>query len=251
MLQPQHTRRYRHNRRTPRPMGSVMGRGMLRQCFVSTLVVAIACLDTAVANALLPSASALESQAQAEFAKVGTAVRERLEREAAGDVIGARIAAQVANAHRYRFLDIKRELSRLHSTSVASASVEAPRNPFLPDASFLAPSASFLVRAAAMTIERQEAVVRVAYPAWDMYRPHESGDPAGATARDSLRESRASAAAPMGRAGDMYSDGVAKPASSDRGAAATDLSAAAFPRESPREPFLVYRERFAASNTRE
>jgi hypothetical protein len=229
-----------------------MGKAMVRQRFFSTLVVAIVCLESAVANALQPSALALESQAQAEFAKVGTAVRERLDREAAGDLIGARIAAQDAEAHRYRYLDIKRELSRLHSPSVASTSVAASRNPFLPDASFLAPSASSPARGAAMTIGRREAAVRVAYPAWDMYRPHESEDPAGADERDSLHESRATpAAAAMGRAGDMYTNGVAKPASVVRGAAATELSATAAPGESPREPFLVYRERFAASDTRE
>jgi hypothetical protein len=55
----------------------------------------------------------------------------------------------------------------------------------------------------------------------------------------------------MGRAGDMYTNGVAKPASSERGAAATDLSATAQPGESPREPFLVYRERLAGGDTRE
>jgi len=71
-----------------------------------------------------------------------------------------------------------------------------------------------------------------------MYRPHESGDPAGTDTRDSLHESRATpAAAAMGRAGDMYTNGVAKPASGERGAAATELSATAAPRESPREPF--------------
>jgi len=229
-----------------------MGKAMVRQRFFSTLVMAMACLGSAVSNALQPSALALESQAQAEFAKVGTAVRERLDREAAGDLLGARVAAKDAEAHRYRFLDIKRELGRLHSPSVASNSVAAPRNPFLPDASFLAPSASSLSRYAAMAFGRQEAAVRVAYPAWDMYRPHESGDPAGSDTRDSLHESRATpAAAAMGRAGDMYTNGVAKPASGERGAAATELSATAAPGESPREPFLVYRERFAASDTRE
>jgi hypothetical protein len=229
-----------------------MGKATVRQRFFGTFVVVTACLEAVVANALQPSALALESQAQAEFAKVGTAVRERLEREATGDLIGARVASQDADAHRYRFLDIKRELSRLRSPSGASPSVAAPRNPFLPDASFWAPSASSPARGAAMTIGRQEAIVRVAYPAWDMYRPHESGDPARMDGRDSLHESRvAPAAAPMGRAGDMYTNGVAKPASGERGAATTNLWATASLGESPREPFLVYRERFAASDARE
>jgi hypothetical protein len=229
-----------------------MGKAMIRQRSFSTFVVVIACLEAAVANALQPSALALESQAQAEFTKVGGAVRERLEREAAGDLIGARNAAQDADAHRYRFLDIKRELNRLHSPSAESPSVAAPRNPFLPDASFSAPSVSSPARGAAMTIGRQDKVVRAAYPTWDMYRPHESGDPAAADGRDSVQESRATpAAAAMGRAGDMYSNGVAKRKSGELGAAETNLSATGSPGESPREPFLVYRERLAVSGTRE
>jgi hypothetical protein len=231
-----------------------MGKATLRQRFSSTFVVVIACLGAAVANALQPAASALERQAQVEFAKVGAAVRERLDRDAAGDLIGARIAAQDANAHRYRFLDIKRELRRLHALSVAPPSVAAPRNPFMPDASFLAPSTSSTTRVAPVTTAgRQDAVIRVAYPVWDMYRPHESKDPAGTDGQDSLQESRATpVAAPMGRAGNMYTNGVAKPASGERGAAATDhLSASASPGEPPREPFLVYRERLAGSDPRE
>jgi hypothetical protein len=228
-----------------------MSKAMVRQRFFSTLVVAIACLDAAVANALQPSASALEQQSQVEFAKVGATVRERLEREAAGDSIGARIAAQDADAHRYRYLDIKREISRLHSASVAFPSVKVLRNPFLPDASFWAPSASSTTRVAPVTAGRQDAVIRVAYPAWDMYRPHESRDPAGTDGAEPHQESRAKpAAAPVGWAGNMYSNRVAKPTSGDRDAA-TDLSVSASPGEPPREPFLVYRERPADSDTRE
>jgi hypothetical protein len=228
-----------------------MGKAMGRQRFFSTLIVAIACLDAAVANALQPSASALDSQAQVEFAKVGAAVRERLEREAAGDSIGARIAAQDADAHRYRYLDIKREIGRLHSASVASPSVEALRNPFLPDASFWTPSASSMTRVAPVTAGRQDAVIRVAYPAWDMYRPHESRDPADNDGAEPHQESRAKpAAAPGGWAGNMYSNGIAKPTPGDRDAA-TDLSVNASPGEPPREPFQVYRERPAGNDTRE
>jgi hypothetical protein len=228
-----------------------MGKAMVRQRFFSTLVVAIACLDAAVVNALQPSASALDSQAQVEFAKVGAAVRERLEREAAGDSIGARIVALDADAHRYRYLDIKREISRVHSASVASPSVEALRNPFLPDASFWAPSASSTTRVASSTAGRQDAVIRVAYPAWDMYRPHESRDPADTDEAVPHQESRAKpAAAAVGWAGNMYSNGVAKPMSGDRDATPGFLVSAT-PGEPPREPFLVYRERPAGSDTRE
>ncbi len=229
-----------------------MGKAMVRQRFFSTLVVVIACLEAAVANALQPSASALESQAQVEFAKVGAAVRERLDREAAGDAIGARIAEKDADTHRYRFLDIKRELSRLHPPPAASPSVAAPRNPFMPDASFFAPSASSTTRVAPVTAGRPGAALRVDYPAWDMYRPHEPRDPAGTDAAERHPASRATpAAAPVEGAGDMYSHGVAKPPSGEAGAAATDGSASASPGEPPREPFLVYRERPAGSGSRE
>jgi len=152
-------------------------------------------------------------------------------------LIGARIAAQDADAHRYRFLDIRRELSRLHSPSLASPSVAASRNPFLPDASFLAPSASSPARVAAMTIGRREAAVRVAYP---------RGTCIGLTNRRTQRERTGGIRSknrgdtrrgPMGRAGDMYTNGVAKPASGARGAAATDLSATASPESRPASRF--------------
>lgn len=212
-------------------MGSGMGKAMVRQPFFCTLVVAIACLESAVASALQPSALALDSQAQAEFAKVGTAVRERLEREATGDLIGSRVAAQDAEAHRYRFLDIKRAISHLRSPSLASPSVETARNPFLHDASFLALSAS-PTRGAPMTVGRQEAVIRIGYPAWDMYRPHEVRDRAGTKGAEQHPESGAiPAESSVEWPGDMYSSGVTKPTAGDRAAVASDLSASTSPGE--------------------
>src|SRR5208283_243858 len=184
---------------------------MVPQRSFSTLIVAVAVACLAAAHASPPSATALESQAQTEFAKVGAAVRERLDREAAGDWIGARIAAKDAEAHRFRFLDIKRELSRLHPPSLAPPSVEAPRDPFVPDASFFAPSASSAIRVAPVTAGRSDAVIRVEDPAWDMYRPHESQDSAGSYGAQRPASRATPAAAPVGGAGDMYSPGVAKP----------------------------------------
>jgi hypothetical protein len=228
-----------------------MGKARGRQRFVSSLVVAIAFLEAAPADAAPESISALEAQAQAEFAKVGAAVRERLDREAAGDRIGAHIAAQDAQAHRYRFLDVKRAISRLQSPSLASPSVEASRNPFSPDAAFLASSASPILGAPRM-IGRQEAVVRAEYPSWDMYRPHEVQDRPGTQGADEHPESRVTpAGAAVGWARDMYSKGVTKPVAGDWAAVPTEPPASNSPGEPPRVPFLVYRERFAGSDSRE
>ena len=118
-----------------------MGKAMLRQRFLGAIAVAITCLDAVLATASPPSISVLEQQALAEFSKAGDAVRERLAREAAGDLIGARIAARDGDTHRYRFLDIQRELRRLHSRAAPTPSVAASRSPFSPDPSFLVPSA--------------------------------------------------------------------------------------------------------------
>jgi hypothetical protein len=227
-----------------------MSKPILRQRFVISLIVAIACLGAAPANALPESASALESQAQAEFAKVGAAVRERLDREAAGDVIGAHIAAQNAQGFRYRFLDIKRAISRLRSPTLASPSVEAPRNPFLPDAAFLASSGS--QGRGAPPVGRQEAVVRAEYPSWDMYRPHDVRDRGGNQGVDQHPEWQATPAA-VAVAGlkDMYSHGVMTPTAGQAAAVATDLPTGRSPAEPPREPFLVYRERLAGRDSRE
>ncbi len=223
---------------------------MVRQRFSSPFVVGIACLGAGGADAAQPSAAALETQAQGEFAKVGTAVRERLNREAAGDLVGARIAREDADAHRYRYLDIQRAISRLSSPSVASPSVAAPRNPFLPDASFLAPSASS-ARGTRRAAARQDSGFRPTYPAWDMYRPHAVPDLTGTDGADQPQESRAGAEAPAGRSGDLYLKSAAKPEFGERAATATNGSATASPEDPPREPFLVYRERLAGSGTRE
>ena len=226
---------------------------MVRQRFVSALVVAIACLDAALANASQPSASALEEQAQAEFAKAGTAVRERLDREAAGDLIGARIAAQDAEAHRYRYLDIKRELNRQHSPSLASPSVEAPRDPFLPDASFLAPSASSRLGSRPMTAGRPErGYSRRHTPRGTCIGLTKCGPSGRPKARNSTKNrGRHPLRRPWDGPRTCTQHGVAKPTSGDRGAVATDLSASAPSGEPPREPFLVYRERLAGSDSRE
>jgi len=224
-----------------------MGKAMLRQRVLGAIAVAITCLDAVLATASPPSISVLEQQALAEFTKAGDAVRERLAREAAGDLIGARIAARDADTHRYRFLDIQRELGRLHSRAAPTPSVAASRSPFSPDPSFLVPSAD----SSAPKPERNEPLMgRVSRPAWDMYRPHELPDSPGV--RDGAgqnQESQVPGAA--GRAGDMYSGGLARRLADKEVAATDDRSGIVSSGEVPREPFLVYRARSTGSVVRE
>jgi hypothetical protein len=219
-------------------------RGRLR--LLGTRILAAGCLLSAVAAVAQPSAATLEEQARAEFAKVGFAVRARLEREAAGDWIGARIAAQEADAHRYRFLDIKRELNRLHSAppaSPASPSVEAGRSPFLPDDSFSVPSAPLATQATATTVDRQEPVKSVAYADWDMYRPHEVRDRARRDAAEHSPGTGASRTELPERAGDMYSKKASRPISGRPDEETTEkLPDGLSSQELVRAPYLVYRE---------
>ena len=222
-----------------------MGQAILRQRFLGAIAVAIICPDGVLATASAPSISALEQQARAEFTKAGDAVRERLARETTGDLLGARIAARDADAHRYRFLDIRRELGRLQSRTTPTLSVAASRSPFSPDPSFLAPSPG---GPPPITQRKEPLMGRLLYPAWDMYRPHELPDSAGVRDREQQEEFRVSGAAR--RAGDMYSNGLT------RRVADTELAADGPParvslRDLPREPFLVYRAPSTGREVRE
>jgi hypothetical protein len=220
-----------------------MGRKRGRDRCWGTSALAVGCLVSAVAAVAQPAAATLEEQAQAEFAKVGLAVRQRLEREAAGDLIGARIAAQDADDHRYRFLGFERELRRLHSGPPASPSVEAVRSPFVPDDSFSLPSPRPATQGTPTTVGRQDLVKRVAYAEWDMYRPHELRDRAGSDAAEHHVDRGASPSEPRGRSGDMYSKGASKPISGEPDEQTTTMPDSASPREPARTPFFVYRER--------
>jgi len=224
-----------------------MSKEMGRQRLGGTWILAVGLVSGGAAVAQPPAAT-LKDQAQVEFAKVAFAVRQRLEREAAGDLIGARIAMQDADAHRYRFLDIERELSRLHSGSPTSPSVEAVRSPFVPDDSFSLPATALATQGAITTVGRQDPVKRAVYAEWDMYRPHELRNRAGS---DAAEHPPSTGATPAERAGDMYSKGASKPMSSAPDEAPTDLPDGASPREPARAPFLVYRDRPAGRDPHE
>jgi hypothetical protein len=187
----------------------------------------------------------LEQQLREEFAQVGDAVHQRLDREATGDFVGARIAARSAEQHRYRFLDIKRELDRLPSPGGPSPSVEAVRSPFSPDLPLLAvpvvgTDPGLWVKAA----PRATQTPAVSHPAWDMYRPRA---PAATPKLDDSDEQRVNTDISAPKAigehlGDMYrNDRVRRPLG-EREIAASDDSSAPPGRNEPIRPFLVYRD---------
>ena len=203
-----------------------MGRVVGQRRFLRTLAATVAALGAAVAGASPPPAAMLEVQARAEFAQAGSALRKRLEKEAAGDLVGARIAAQEADAHRYRFLDLKRELGRLSLSPLTSPSVAAPRDPFRPDSAFLPPP-SWATRRPPKTPGKNELASPEEKRAWDMYRRHGLQEPDRQSSQD---------AHGLHRLGDMYTTSVLP--AFPPGAAATARS-----EEVPRAPFYVYRER--------
>jgi hypothetical protein len=187
----------------------------------------------------------LEQQLREEFAQAGNAVHQRLDREAAGDFVGARIAARSAEQHRYRFLDIKRELDRFPSPGRPSPSVEAARSPFSPDLPLLAvpvagTDSGLWVKAAPRATQTPEAL----HPAWDMYRPRA---PAVTPKLDDSAEQRVSSdvSAPKTigeHLGDMYRNDRVLRLLGERGIGASDGLSAPPARDEPIRPFLVYRD---------
>jgi hypothetical protein len=229
-----------------------MGGIVTRQRLFSAWLVALAGFGAMMAHASSPPASSLEQQAEAEFAKAGFAVHARLDREAASDPIGAAIAAHDAQLHRYRYLDLKRELDRLHPQPAASPSVAAPRDPFIPDGSFLADSGTSTTRAVPKPAGSLGEVTRTNYPSWDMYRPRLSMEGAATGSTESSPAMRATpAASAMGRAKDMYTTDSTKRAPSDQRMPSMGPEAPVSAADAPRQPFLVYREQSAGPGTRE
>jgi hypothetical protein len=229
-----------------------MGGRVTRQRLVSAFIAGLAGLGMLSAQALPPQAPSLEQQAEAEFAKAGLAVRERLDREAAGDPLGASIAAHEAELHRYRYLDLKRELTRLHPKSTAFLSVAAPRDPFIPDGSFSADWGTSATRSVPKTTGGRVEVTRATFPSWDIYRPRLSMEEAGTGGTES---SAAMLAAPapsaMGRAKDMYATDTPKQAPANQLARSAGPEAFIPSADGPRQPFLVYREPSAGPGRRD
>jgi hypothetical protein len=218
-----------------------MGGRVTRRSFVGAFIAALLGCGATMAHAAAPPASMLEQQAQDEFAQAALALRERLTQEAAGDPIGARVSARAADLHRYRYLDLKRALSRLRPA--ASPSVAALRDPFVPDGSFLANSSVPTGRAGAGNLGGRDGTHPVTYAAWDMYRPRLSMEVAGPSGAQPPLSVRGKAdATPVGQRKDMYVTSAVKAATSDLRALPKEPEAPAFSVDSPRQPFLVYRE---------
>lgn len=125
----------------------------------------------------------LEREAQIEFVRVGQAVKERLAHEAAGDTLGAELAKRDAEAHRFRYLDLTRELERV-ARGAYSPLEPAHRNPFAPDASFATTPDSRPRRNAVAEAPASE------HASWDLYQKPPNRD----SATTSLSVTAASAA---------------------------------------------------------
>jgi hypothetical protein len=213
------------------------------QLRISALVGILAGIGMFPALASPPPTPSLEREAAQEFVLAGTALRERLNRETAGDSLGARIAAHDAQLHRYRYLDLKREINRLHSKAAASSSVAAPRDPFMPDDSFSAESAPVTTRTGSKAAETRAEVP--SYRSWDMYRSRELNEASGQIMRAT------SAATPIEQATDLYAADAVKSARNDQSAPANQMPLRAASGDTAQQPFLVYRERLAGSDSRE
>lgn len=213
-----------------------------RASIVYAIATTMGALLCALPSQALPASPSLEEQAQTEFAKAGAAVRERFEKEAAGDLIGARIAAQEAEQHRYRFLDLQRELARHRPKALAAPSVAASRDPFVPDRAIaVRPSHSAPPESASNSARAERETVDSIRP-WDMYRSRATEE----SAHSETREPPDSVPAPLpARRIDMYAKPAAAGATVEALGPASNLSAAP-----PQAPFLVYRERVLPEGSR-
>ena len=229
-----------------------MGAVITRQRMVRGLIAA--CVGLASMNALgqTPRTPILEQQVQSEFTLAGIAMRQRLDREAVGDLIGARIAARDAELHRYRYLDLTRGLSRLHAPPEGSPPVAAQRDPFTPDGSFLSGSAPVANRTARRSAgAAHESPSAIPYRSWDMYRTRLSPEEVRmAGAQSSPLPGAVPAEPDLEPARDMYAKNAVGSTPADGDASATAAEVAQLSTDTPRQPYLVYREGGVATGTR-
>ena len=191
---------------------------------------------------------ALQQQLKVEFLAAGQATRERLDQEAAGNHVAAQRAERVAEAHRHRFLELKRDIA--HLTTPIAASVAPARDPFAPDASYVA----FAARASenrvvtiAEAAEGESSSGPTTRPAWDLYRPHAPSSSSVTTSGD-RPDSTPLSVKPQGDAARTW--GMYEHAVPSRGTgeihSSVELtsasSAAPEAREPPTQPFFVYRD---------
>jgi hypothetical protein len=225
--------------------------------FVSRVFVVCAVSVGSVAGAQpLPTGSdratdqveALEQQLKVEFLAAGNATRERLDQEAAGNHVAAQRAARVAEAHRHRFLELKRDIARL--TTPIAPSVAAARDPFAPDPSFVA-FAAHAGENRALTIaaaeEGESSSGPTTRPAWDLYRPHTASGPSVAT-RGDRADSTPLLVKTQGdaeRAWGMYEHAAPSRGTGETRSNFEDTSASSAAPEArapPSHPYFVYRD---------
>lgn len=233
-------------RRQKYPLGTL---GHRSYWFRGALMGALSLCGAASAS---PSASeeALEARAQAEYSLVAKAVQVRLDRERVGDSSGARLAASDAETHRARFLELSRDIERLLSPLPPSLSVAVSGLTSGPSPRARAPSDVNHIPEVSSEADPIRWT-RSQYREWDMYRPRA---PALIGDTHDRVESGADHLGPgpqavMASAGDLYSRSSVS--QGQHAVVPREVSARAETGEAPRTPFLVYRDRPGADDTRE
>jgi hypothetical protein len=219
-------------------------------CAVSVASVAGAEPKPMGADRTAAQVEALEQQLKIEFVATGNATRERLDQAAAGNHGAAQRAARLAEAHRHRFLELKRDIA--HLTPPIAASIAPARDPFAPDASYIAFAAhADENRALTIVAEGGSSSGPTTRPAWDLYRPRAASSSSLATSRERADSTPASvkpqgdAARPWGMYGDSpLSRGTGEIHSSAEFASVSTSISGAAPqaREPPTQPISVYRD---------
>jgi len=226
-------------------------------CAVGVASVAGAQAKPMGADRTAAQVEALEQQLKIEFVATGNATRERLDQAAAGNHGAAQRAARLAEAHRHRFLELKRDIAHLRPP--IAASIAPARDPFAPDASYLAFAAhADENRALTLLAQGGSSSGPTTRPPWDLYRPHGPSSSL-ATSRDRADSTPASvkpqgeAARPWGMYGDApLSRGTGEIRSSAELASASSTISGAAPqaREPPTQPISVYRDPLASPTSR-